>query len=312
MTGIIMNNTMTVSIVITTWNNREKLKLCLRSIERAAMDTHSEVIVVDNNSSDGTLEMIENEFSYVILIDNKENISAAQATNEGISVAKGKYIIHLDDDIEVTDDEWIHYLIKIAESDKTIGIVGCKLIYPSGKIQHAGAYIGPTKMGHYGEGAVDNGEYDVIREVDYVCGAVFLMKRSLIKDIGMWDEDFFPVYVDETEFCLRAKARGYRVIYSPSPVVIHHQGSVTNRSGSVRLYLTRNLWKLRLIHFPMHWLLISFILEIPQEICIGLLDKTTSKYISIYLELLSDIDKILPKRKKYQSKEFKVIEQSGS
>jgi hypothetical protein len=120
-----------------------------------------------------------------------------------------------------------------------VGIVGGKLLYPGGTIQHAGGTISYplAHTDHYGRHEPDEGQWDAQREVDYVTGALMGLKRALLDRVGLFDEGFFPAYYEEADLCTRARARGFRVLYVPDCVGIHHETTATAQTG-----VDKNRW----------------------------------------------------------------------
>src|SRR3989344_9547848 len=137
------------------------------------------------------------------------------------------------------------------------GILGCKLLYPGGKIQHAGGWIKPYGMGHYGNNEEDRGQYGKIKEVDYVTGAAFLIKREMIEKIGLLDEVFSPFFREEVDFCFRARKSGYKIFYFPESTIIHYTSeSIRKRQGFYRFFVfEKNRIRLAFLNFPLAWLI---------------------------------------------------------
>ena len=247
---------LTTYAIIVNWNGREILEKCLNSlfVNTAASDCN--VVVVDNGSVDGSVKMLQERFPQVKLIRNTQNAGFSRANNQGIRFAleRGtKYILLLNNDVEITSRRWLEEFSGVMESDSKIGIVGCKLLYPDGKIQHAGGVINLRVPYDRGEGTKDIDQYDKVEFVDYVTGAALMIKSEVIRKIGLLDEGFTPVYFEDTDWCVRAKLYGYKVAYAPAPTLIHHCGSSSNRLGSTkkRFYSRRNFVRFVLLNYQL-------------------------------------------------------------
>ncbi len=226
-----------VTVIIVSWNGRELLRKCLTTFYQNTTSVKCGVVVVDNASRDGSAEMLHREFPSVHVIRNAENEGFSVANNQGIryALAKGsKYVLLLNNDVEITDSAWLQKLIAVMESDSKTGVVGCKLIYPDGRIQHAGGVVALRVPYNRGEEQIDHGQYDRMEFIDFVTGAVLLIRSEVVRHIGLLDEGFSPLYCEDTDWCLRAKLYGYKVVYTPDPTLIHHCGSSSSRLGKER------------------------------------------------------------------------------
>jgi len=243
-----------IYVVIANWNGKEVLEKCLFSIFANTANPKCKVVVVDNASKDGSTEMLHKNFPKVEVIKNAENTGFSKANNQGIRHAlanRAKYVLLLNNDIEVTDGKWLEALTHVLESDDEIGIVGCKLLYPNGKIQHTGGIINLTGGHNRGEGQVDTGKYDKVAFVDFVTGAVLLIRADVVLKIGFLDEGFTPLYFEDADLCVRARLYGYKVAYTPKPTIIHHCGSSANKLNHQRkiLYHRRSFIRFFLLNF---------------------------------------------------------------
>lgn len=236
-----------VSIIITNWNGCSDLVNCLVSVKGLDYPAY-EIIVVDNASTDGSKETVKARFPEVKLIENNENSGNAEGINIGIREAmdgKPDYFLILDNDVKV-EKKFLSELIKVAEIDPKIGIVGPKIYYfDSNKISFAGGKLDWLEGAvHIGEGYIDNGRYDGEKEVVFITGCAILARKEVIEKIGLFNGDFFAYYED-VDFCLRARKAGYRIVYSPNAVMWHKVGATANKArakiSAFQLYLgTRN------------------------------------------------------------------------
>lgn len=242
------------SVVILAWNGMAYLADCLNAV--FAQDyLDFEVIVVDNGSTDGSADFVAAQYPQVRLIRNERNLGFAAGNNVGLRAATGDVLVLLNQDTEVRPG-WLAALVE-AVQDLTVGIAGCKLLYPDGTIQHAGGYLhgdrGATE--HYGRHELDVGQYDIPRDVEFVTGAALALTRETWKCIGPLDEEFAPAYFEDTDWCFRAQAAGRRVVYWPAAVAVHKESASAQVTSWAHL-ATYNYGRLRFLfkHQPLAWL----------------------------------------------------------
>jgi GT2 family glycosyltransferase len=256
----------TTFVVIANWNGKEVLKKCLASVFMNTDYSECRVVVVDNASTDGSIDVLEKEFPIVKLIRNSKNLGFTKAVNKGIKYAitnDAKYVLLLNNDVEIPEKNWLISMLKVLESNNEIGIVGCKLLYPNGRIQHAGGTITTKGVSHLGNREEDKGQHDRVRCVDYVTGAALLIKTKTIRNIGLLDEGFSPLYFEDTDWCTRARFCGYKVMYTPVPALIHKTHySVSNlRRSTTDFYLKKNWIRFFLLNFRFTDLIRRLLLE---------------------------------------------------
>lgn len=249
---------MMVSVIIPVWNGRALLEDCLQALvrQRTSAGHPPEVIAVDNASADGSADYIATRFPQVRLIRNSYNQGFAGGCNRGLEAASGAVLILLNQDT-VVQPGWLAALSD-AVAEPAVGIAGSKLLYPDGKtIQHAGAWVEwPVGLAHhFGYGEPDDGKWDAPRGVECVTGAAMAFRRSVVERIGMLDEGFWPGYFEDTDFCLRARAAGLDVWYSPHAVALHQESTtVTNQAERSYHYHCGRL-RLLLKHLsPRRWI----------------------------------------------------------
>jgi len=195
-----------------------------------------EVIVVDNDSTDGSVEMVRAEFPSVHLIANAQNRGFPAANNQGIAVARGRYVFLLNCDAEVVGDA-LATMVAFADAHPDVGVVGPQLLYPDGSVQSSRRRF-PTLLTAFFESTwiqscaprrlleryyVLDRPDDMTQDVDWVKGAALLARREAIEQVGPMDEGFF-MYSEELDWCRRFREAGWRVVYLPTAQVIHHEG----------------------------------------------------------------------------------------
>lgn len=235
-----------ISIIILTWNGLDYTRKCLESLKESNGIMDCDVYVVDNGSSDGTIEYLEN-LDWIKVIKNDENLGFVRGNNVAIRQITDGDIILLNNDIIICQKDWIEKLEESAYKDDKIGIAGCRLVNEKGEFLHAGTYIYPeTYWGQQiGGGQKDIGQYQDDREVQGVVFACAYIKREVIDKIGGLNETFFS-YFEDTDYCLAAKKAGFKVICCGGVTLIHYQNvstDVNNVSFSDMFLESQNKFK---------------------------------------------------------------------
>ena len=208
-----------VAIVISSNNPGKLLVDCLKSLERTS---YPYKIFLVNDSGKPFEIKISKIDKDIKVINTLGNTGFSKAYNTGIREAlkwNPHYILLLNDDTEIIEDDWLDLMIKVGESDKDIGILGCKITYPDGTLQNIGGYI---KGWQITKELNDN----LIKpfEVHHIMGSFMLIKREVINRIGLLDEIFNPYLLEDTSYCLTANLRGFKIVSVPKVVIIHKKG----------------------------------------------------------------------------------------
>jgi len=219
------------SVIVVSWNGETYLKDCLDAI-LTQMCSSDEVIVVDNASADGSADFVAKNYPQMHLIRNQHNLGFAGGCNIGLRAAQGDVLVLLNQDT-IVNPNWLR-ILSDALQDHKVGVVGCKVFYPDGEtIQHAGGWI-EWPLGeahHYGQRERDTGEWDTSRTVEYVTGAAMAFRRDVLEEVGFLDEDFWPGYFEDADFCLRVLKAGYEIWYIPEATLTHVETtSLTDQS----------------------------------------------------------------------------------
>jgi GT2 family glycosyltransferase len=243
-----------IRVVVVNWNRRELLRACLNSL---ANQTHPsyEVFVVDNGSTDGSAELVENlRASFPVplhLLRNVENRGFCAANNQGFAGCQSQFIALLNNDAEA-DPRWLEAL-HAAMRTEDIGMTASKILVwedPT-RIDKCGHLIYPDGQNRgRGSGQIDRGQFDRIEEVLWPDGCAAMYRRAMLDEIGGFDEDFFA-YADDAELGLRARWAGWICLYTPHAVVRHHRGATLGLGSARRLTLIeRNRVLLAVKLFP--------------------------------------------------------------
>jgi GT2 family glycosyltransferase len=243
-----MTRTRPVAIILVNWNNEPDTAACLESCGRLDYPAFS-VIVVDNGSADGSPEKLRQRFPGLEVIETGRNLGFAGGNNVGMGRALetgAEYVWLLNNDTQVERGA-LSALVEVAEQDRTVGMVGSKVLYfdHPGRIWYAGGIMddhAPYRCSHRGVNEVDAGQYDDATETGYVTGCSLLVRREVIERIGLLDEGMF-LYFEDTDWGVRARRGGWRLIYAPRSVVLHKASASMGGMGSPRMlyYLARNL-----------------------------------------------------------------------
>jgi GT2 family glycosyltransferase len=225
---------------------------CLSSLKKTTYENYS-VILADDKSTDNSTKYVKKNFPEVDVVTNNNNGGFSKNNNNAIVYAikryNPKYILLLNNDIIINQRDWLTRLIDTIAADKKAGIEGCRLVYPNGRIQHAGLSIGDTVplLPPYNKlsGVVDSEIYDKVSYTSGVTGAAMLISKDVISSIGLLDENFYMGHED-VDYCLRATNAGFKIIYNGMVKLTHLEGFTSTHSAdpSTRLkmfyYFVRN------------------------------------------------------------------------
>ena len=253
-----------VTTIVINWGLKQETMKCLRSLER--LDLPCRVIVVDNGSGDGSSEYIARHFPQAELIALPSNVGFGPACNLAITRALQDgvcdYIFLLNNDALV-HPRALSELLSIAQDCPKAGILGPKVYYHNepDKIWYAGARKrwGVLAATDTGRGQTDYGQFDALREVDYVFGAAMLIRRDVFERVGLFDEQFF-LYLEDMDFCLRTQETGFSLLFVPQAHVWHKgSASTANRNGMRKHHFVKSTVRFAKKHTSLAWSLPAFI-----------------------------------------------------
>lgn len=247
-----------VSVVIVSYNCKQPLVDCLRSLERQRDDVRLEVVLVDNDSRDDTAFEVASCFPWVRLIVNRENAGFARAVNEGLRFTSGEYLLVLNPDTVVPADS-IARAVDELERRPDVGMLGCKLVRPDGSFDHACKRGFPTIMSalyyftglarafpsspRFSQYTAAHLGIDETGPVDAVNGAFMLVRRAAAEDVGELDERYW-LWAEDLDWCHRFWERGWKVLYWPEVEVLHIKSASVGDHRSLRLNYAfhRSIW----------------------------------------------------------------------
>jgi GT2 family glycosyltransferase len=225
-----------LSIIVVSWNTRELLRRCLQTVEREVLG-QAEVFLVDNASADGSADMVAEEFPWVKLMANSDNLGFAAANNQALRLATGRYLLLLNPDTEVKAGA-IKTLMEFLDSHPKCGVVAPQLLNSDGSVQRSCRRF-PTFVGMvyellglskllpasktFGQYKMLEWNHDDERQVDQPEGACLLIRREVIDEVGELDEGYFMLF-EEVDWCYRIKQSAWEIWFTPRAQVVHHYG----------------------------------------------------------------------------------------
>lgn len=244
----LVNQVPLVYIVLLNWNGWQDTVECVESCKKLSY-RNVRILIVDNGSTDGSIEELYRHLPDIELIRTGENLGFAGGNNVGIrhALEHGADYVWLLNNDTVVDFDALSALVNVAENDRKIGMVGSKISYYDNQrlLWYAGGVLDPAlpyRSGHRGLKEEDRGQYDEAGETGYVTGCSLLARREMIEEVGLLDEGFF-LYFEDADWNAWAKRVGWTVLYAPLSVVLHKVSSSIGGAESPRMryYLARNL-----------------------------------------------------------------------
>ena len=249
-----INNTslkVELSIIILTWNNQEVIKNCLDSIYSSAGDLNFEIIVVDNNSSDRTKEILKNSYPKVKLTTNVKNLGYAKGNNQGIEKSKGEFILLLNPDVKLIDD-FLTKITKFLQEHPEAGALGPQLLNPDRSIQpscrefpgYSAILWELSSLSHIFPGSKIFGrwrmryfDHNSLAEVDQPMGSALLIRRKTLEEVGLFDTNF-KMFFNDVDLCYRIKKAGWKIYFYPGAKAFHIKASSTQKAKAKMIFLS--------------------------------------------------------------------------
>tara|TARA_B100000315_G_scaffold155415_1_gene143952 strand:- start:1267 stop:2229 length:963 start_codon:yes stop_codon:yes gene_type:complete len=306
---------MELSIIVVSWNTNSLLQNCLESIFKYTHGIKYELIVIDNGSSDGSVEMVESSFPSVNLIKNKINHGFSKGVNQGIKTANGKNILLLNSDTYILENTF-GKMVSAIDKDTNTGAINCRVLYPDGCPQSAYSrfpslsgviyeYLSMCKLFNHSKifYKYDVSQWDysaskVLMDGLWPGGGCLMIKKEVVEKVGTMDENFGYAYLEDTDLCYRINKAGYSFYYLAEATVYHHHSySVSKSSQDFKDLLTLNLQRNRYYFFRKHYgtnhLLVLKLLDIVKNTMIG------SYFLLSYFFTLNDREESRKKTKLY-------------
>ena len=249
-----------ISVIIVNLNGERYLRDCLGSLASQTFGDF-EVIVVDNGSTDGSLDLISNDFPWVRVICLAYNTGFAKGNNTGFAASSSRYVVTMNNDA-IADSGWLKALFEAAESDPSVGMVASKIFLGrEGKeLDSAGMLIYPDGMSRQrGRGETDSGQFDNILDVIFPSACAALYRSDMLKGIGYFDEDFFS-YCEDADLGLRARLAGWKAVLAPQAKIRHLYSQTGGKySGFKAYHIERNRFWVLIKDLPVSFILLSLL-----------------------------------------------------
>lgn len=260
---------MKLSVVIVSYNVRQYLTACLDSVSLALKGIEGEVFVVDNNSSDDSVETVCRDYPWVHIINNKENLGFSKANNIAISKSKGEYVLLLNPDTKVADDT-LHGVIEFMDKHPEAGAAGVKMHNADGTLAPESRRAIPTPwvaalkmIGMTKRYYLSYLPWDNPGKIEVVSGAFFMLRHKAIEQVGLLDEDFF-MYGEDIDLSYRLLKGGWQNWYLPFDI-IHYKGQSTKKTDFRYVHV---FYQAMLIFFRKHYSHLSFFFTLPVKVAI--------------------------------------------
>lgn len=245
-----------ISVVIVNYNGARFLKDCLDSLHAQTISDF-EIVIVDNNSLDRSVRIITEAYPDVVLIRNKANLGFAAGTNQGIRVAQGEYILTLNNDTRV-EPSFLEEIVGPMDDDLRVCICASKMLLPDGRINSTGLCISRSGAAwNRGMFERDSGQYAQQEEVFGASAGAALYRKTMLDEIGLFDEDFF-MYMEDVDLSFRARLAGWKCLFVPTAVVYHHHGGTAEYGSDMAVYYgNRNIIWMVVKNYPTGFLITS-------------------------------------------------------
>ncbi len=231
-----------LSVIIVNHNTAEFLNRCLATVASQS-DIDLEVFVVDNASQDNSLDIVRNNFPWVRLIINEDNLGFARANNQALKISKGKYIYFLNPDTEVREGTF-DKVVDFMDSHPDVGIAGTHIVNPDGSFQSS------IEQRYPGEKYAKRELKGLKGDIAWVLGASMIVRRNIVDSLGGFDEEFY-LYGEEQDLCLRARKEGWAIGFVPDVVIVHWGGKSERNNLPVEVW--RKKFEAELIFYKKHY-----------------------------------------------------------
>jgi GT2 family glycosyltransferase len=249
-----------VSIVVVNHNGKHHLKICLNSIYKTKYSPF-ETILVDNKSTDGSVEYVKKRFKWVKVVKN-DSIIYPEANNIGVENSRGEYIIFLNNDTEV-DENWLKELINVVRKHPSVAVCTCKvklfsdrsLLNSAGMESDIYGFVFNRGLICRGNFEIDRGQYDKVEEVFAAYSAAMIVRRDVFNKVGGFNSDF-GFHYEEIDFCWRVRLAGYKVLYVPRALVYHKMGGAkTTYTMRHKYFIEKNRLRTMIQNYSLFMLL---------------------------------------------------------
>ena len=293
-----------VSLIILNWNGMRFLKECLDSLSLQSFRDF-ETILLDNGSSDGSVDLVRDTYPWVRLVALPANLGFAEGNNRALEECRGELIVTVNNDTRL-DPGFLAALVLPVHADPRIGMVAAKMLnyYEKGRIDSAGVRIMPNGMGqNVGVGELDAGQYDASGEVFGPCAGAALYRRAMLDEVGFFDPSFFAYYED-LDLAWRGRLAGWRCVTAPDAVVYHVHSATSGKMSPFTVFqVQRNKWFVLFKNWPTTLLL----KHLPLILCfdlaaliLAILRGRGGAALRARLDVLKNLPRLLADRRRVQ------------
>jgi len=237
-----------VSVLTLAWKNADLLARCLESLQRHLPHGLAEVVILLNGANSDVVDYVRGYVVGAKVVVSEVNLGFAGGCNRAAAFATGEYLVLLNDDTEIEPD-WLEALVETADAHSTAGAVGSRILFPDGSLQEAGCIIWSdgTTMPIGRHDASEANAFAHPRRVDYCSACSLLIRRSVWDALRGMDENYYPAYYEDVDFCLRVQLAGGIVIYEPRSQIRHRQSASTDE------HFRRFVWSRSHQYFSNKW-----------------------------------------------------------
>jgi len=253
-----MESKVDLSVIIVNWNTKNLLLNCLDSVFKTIKEISFEIWVVDNGSTDGSVEAVKSKFPSVKIIKNKKNLGFAKANNQALKQISGRYAVLLNTDTILTDGA-LEKIFFFMEDNPEVGICGGQLLNEDGSKQRCFGNVPTLITDLLSKSLLEilfpkryfskRQKYEIPTEVESITGACMVVRKKAIDEIGLLDEKFF-LYYEETDWCYRMRQKGWKVFYHPQAYIYHLRGKSSEKTQNKAII---EFWKSRYNFFKKHY-----------------------------------------------------------
>jgi GT2 family glycosyltransferase len=305
-----IKNLPSVSLVIVNFNGQKVLKQCLHTLLKTNYLNY-EIIIVDNASTDGSLEEIEKIFGSnpkIKLVKNQKNVGHSEGCNIGAKISNGRFLVFLDSDVEFESENWLLELVKVMENDITVGLAQAKIVLSEDKTRLDCVCVAIDALGTWAANYGSRGDrlkknFELMAASSGCC----IIRKEVFDNSGGFDNDYF-IYDDDTDLSLRLRIMGYRNLFIPSAEVIHRSGVLRGVSGTAPFYSSKNRLRTAIKNYELKYLwwkfsfLIFFMLVVSAGFFIMKKNNEAKATLKGMTTSIEDFHQIWKKRLLFQTK----------
>lgn len=299
-----------VSIIVVNWNGKEFIQQCIESILNQSY-SRFEICLVDNGSTDDSVELVEKKFPQVKIIRNEKNLGFAEGNNIGINHSKSEFIALINPDV-IIEKNWLSNLVPILQSSGKICGVAGKQFYLGDNFGKNAVFCTWSKINPYSASPYNFHDDEPVSNVDYLTGAAMMIKREIVRKVGLMDSGYF-LYFDETDWCARMIRGGYDLVYVPTAISWHAVSGLVSDSSKKIYYMERSRIRFALKNFDILFIPIFDAIFAAETIYVIFRDIKNRNFsrTKIRLKVIGWNIKNLGKTFQQRKKDFEIIQNNS-